>query len=474
MPVTVGPSDDLMVRLEQIVSPQFVSNNIFELIKNTLDAMPYEVEKEQLAVAVAMPGSPEEISEILRLANEKKIPVFIRGSGTGLAGSSRPHTPGIIVNTHRLNQFKFFEEDGFLECGPGCICADIQAELEKRNYFLPMAPGSRLIASIGGLVSNNTSGHLIDTCLGKPGDYILGLEVVLPNGDIIETGTKGLRRPAGTDLTKFFVGGDGLLGVITRVRLRLIPNLHKAFGFTVFERLSSLAKGVQRMYYEKRPVPLFIEFMDKNTSKIAFDIKGMTPPDGSLLFFVSVGTSERDASDNLRQVFESYKAEKPLVAEVIEDHETWEKLWSARELIGSYIQQQMKSYSLSSEVVSTLSRLPECMEDAMTFNAGLPVLSELPLFLLGHIGALTMHPVVPLPREWENAKRRRAIEEKFQRETELNLKYGTCGGEWGQFSKRKDFFVKRYGEAAYKMVAALKRAVDPNNILNTGVLEGYR
>ena len=469
-----GSSNDLLTRLEGILSPQFVSENVFEKVKNTLDAMPYDVEKEQVALAVAMPGSAREISEILKLANEKKVPVFIRGSGTQLAGSSRPHAPGIIINTHRLNQVEFFEEDGFFECGPGCICADIQAELEKRNYFLPMAPGSRIIASIGGLVSNNTSGHLIDTCLGKPGDYILGVEAVLPNGDIIETGTRGLRRPAGTDLTKFFVGGDGLLGVICRIRMRLIPNLHRSFGFAVFENLRSLVKGVQRMYNERRPIPLFTEFMDKNTSKIAFDIKGMTPPEGSLIFFVSVGNRERDASYNLREVLKSYKAENPVLVEVIDDHETWEKLWSARELIGSYIQQQMKSYSISAEVVSSLSKLPECMEDALAFNVGLPVLNELPLFLLGHIGALTMHPVLPLPKEWDNARRRRALEEKFRKETELNLKYGTCGGEWGQFSKRKDFFVKRYGEAAYKMVVSLKQAVDPNNILNTGVLEGYR
>jgi glycolate oxidase len=474
MSFTLGPSDDLIVRLEQIVSPQFVSNNVFEMIKNTLDAMPYDVEREQLAVAVAMPGSAEEISEILRLANDRKIPVFIRGSGTQLAGSSRPHAPGIIINTHRLNQFEFFEEDGFFECGPGCICADIQAELEKRNYFLPMAPGSRIIASIGGLVSNNTSGHLIDTCLGKPGDYVLGLEAVLPNGDVIETGTKGLRRPAGTDLTKFFVGGDGLLGVITRIRIRLIPEVRKAFGFAVYENLSSLARGVQRMYYEKRPIPLFMEFMDKQTSKLAYEIKGMTPPEGSVIFFVSIGSSEKEASKRLLDVFRSFEAENPLLVQSIEDPETWEKLWSARELIGSYIQQQMKSYSISAEVVSSLRRLVECMEDSMNFSKGLPVLSELPFFLLGHIGALTMHPVMALPKEWSNEKRRQAMKEKFEKETELNLKYGTCGGEWGQFSKRKDFFVKRYGEAAYRMIGALKHALDPNNILNTGVLEGYR
>lgn len=439
MPTIIEPPNDLVIRLENILTPQRVSTELFERIKNTLDSIPYDIEKEQLAIAVAMPDSAKEISEILKLANEKKVPIFIRGSGTQLAGSTRPHVPGIIINTHRLNKLEIFEEDGFFECESGCICADVQTELEKRGYFLPMAPGSRTIASLGGLVSNNTSGHLIDPCLGKPGDYIMGLEVVLPNGEIIETGTKGLRRPAGTDLTKFFIGGDGLLGVITRIRMKLIPEFQKAFGLAVYEKLSSLAKGVQRMYYEKRPIPLFMEFMDKKTSKLAYEIKGMPPPEGSVIFFVSIGSSEKEASERLIEVFKSFKAENPLLVQIIEDPETWQKLWSAREVIGSYIQQQMKSTSISAEVVSSLRRLVECMEDSINFNKELPILGELPLFLLGHIGALTMHPAMALPKEWDNAKRWQAIKEKFQKETELNLKYGTCGGEWGQFSKRKIF-----------------------------------
>jgi glycolate oxidase len=474
MPIISEPPNDFVIRLENIVTPQYVSTELFEGIKNTLDALPYDIEKEQVALAVVMPDSAKEVSEILKFANEKKVPIFVRGSGTQLAGSTRPHVPGIVINTHRLNKLEISEDDGFFECGPGCICADVQTELEKLGYFLPMAPGSRLIASMGGLVSNNTSGHLVDACLGKPGDYVMGLEVVLPNGEIIETGTQGLRRPAGTDLTKFFVGGDGLLGVITRIRMRLVPAFHKAFGFAVFEHLSSLAKGVQRMYYEKRPIPIFTEFMDKRTSKLAYEIKGMAPPEGSMIFFVSIGGSEKEASEKLLEVFKSFEAEDPVLVQNIEDPETWEKLWSARELIGSYIQQTMKSYSISAEVVSNLRGLVECMEDSMNFTKGLPLLGELPFFLLGHIGALTMHPAVALPKEWSNEKRRQAMKEKFDKETELNLKYRTCGGEWGQFSKRKEFFVRRYGEAAYKMIVALKQALDPNNILNPGVLEGNR
>lgn len=142
-----------------------------------------------------------------------------------------------------MNDIEIFEDYGFFECGPGCICANVANEIKSRGYHLPLAPGSRLIASMGGLIANNTSAHIVDASIGKPGDYVLGLEAVLPTGEIIETGTKGLTRPAGIDLTKLFVGGDGLLGVVTKIRIRLVPVFERAYGVAVYPDLQSLAKG---------------------------------------------------------------------------------------------------------------------------------------------------------------------------------------------------------------------------------------
>jgi glycolate oxidase len=152
----------------------------------------------------------------------------------------------------------------------------------------------------------------------------------------------------------------------------------------------------------------------------------------------------------------------------------WNKLWSAREVIGSFLMQKDGNQWSAAEVVSNLKDLVECMEDVQNFNKGLPILGQLDLYLIGHIGSLTFHPGVLMPRQWDSEKKRKAVIERFKKETELNLKYNTCGGEWGQFSKRKDFFIRRYGEAGYEFVKSLKKAIDPNNILNPGVLEGYR
>ncbi len=471
-------SDDqisnLVREMEGIVSKEYVSTSLFERIRNAQDAFAYEIEQEQIPYVVVMPRSKEQISQILKYANAQKIPVFVRGSGTQLAGSSRPHCPGIIINTHRLNRFEILEDYGFVECEAGCRCAVIEEELAKKGYFLPMAPGSRLVASMGGLVSNNTSGHIIDTSIGKPGDYVYGVEVVLPTGEIIETGTMGFRRPAGSELTRIFVGGDGLYGVITRIRMRLLPILKEAYGVAIFGDLSSLARGVQRMYLEGRPAPLFMEFMERDTARIGYEIKGMEPPDGSVIIFKCIGITEDEAGGKVAEILESLKKENVIQANRIESGQEWRKLWSARGVIGTYVMQKTKGQLSSAEVLSNLKDLVECMDDVAHFNRGLPTIGELPLYLFGHIGALSMHPAILMPREWDNEKKRKAILERMQRETELNIKYQTCGGEWGQFSKRKDFFVQRYGENAYNVSKGIKKVFDPNNILNPGILEGYR
>jgi len=464
--------DKLASDIEKIVSKEYISTNLFERIKSSMDVFPYEAERENLPYLVVMPANKDEISRILIYANEHDIPVYIRGSGTSFTGASRYQEPGIVIMTRRLNHFQIYESLNYFECGPGLICNDVSKKLISKGFFLPFAPGSRLIASMGGLVSNNTSAHIIDASIGKPADYILGVEAVLPTGEIVETGTKGMRRIAGNDLTKIFAGGDGIFGVITNIRMRLVPAFSYAYGYAIYDDLDRLAKGVQRMYWEKRPIPLFMEFMEEKTANIGFELKGLGSPGGSVIFFVSIGRTKKEASEHLDLLFESFKEENPLTLRKIEDMDEWEKLWSAREVIGSFLMQKTGNQWSSAEIVSNLERLVECMEDAKNFNKGLPVLGKLDLYLFGHIGSLTMHPGVIIPKDWDNDMKREAIREKFQREEEINLKYGTCGGEWGQLAYRTSFFRRRYGEVGYNILKNLKKALDPKNILNRGVLEG--
>jgi glycolate oxidase len=346
--------------------------------------------------------------------------------------------------------------------------------LTERGWFLPQLVGSALIASLGGLASNNTSGHVIDAAIGKIADYIHGVEVVLPTGEIIETGTKGMRRPAGTDLTKYFVGGDGLLAVITKIRYRLVPLGKQAYGIAIFKDLKQIARGVKRMYTEKVPPPLFMEFMDHKVSTIAYSVKNMEPPPGPVIFFVGYGEDEDIARKKMNRVLEVFKGEKPVEAYQVTDQAEWRKLWSAREVIAPYLMKANEGILVGAELVANLAQLEEAVEEGSRFQQGIPYLEDTDSYYYGHIGALTMHSAFVLPPTLEEEKLRKIVTAVFQKEKEFNLKYGTCGGEWGQFSKRKEFFVERYGDVAYGLVKKIKAAFDPNNILNPGILEGYR
>ena len=145
------------------------------------DVMPWDVEEHNIPYAVVRPISALEVSEILKYANQNLIPVHVHGSGTSLIGLARPKTKGIVLDTARMNGIKIYPERGYYEVGPGIHVAKAKKELAKHNALLPIFPGSELVATVGGSIAVNTSAHGVDAALGKPGDYVLGLEVVLPH-----------------------------------------------------------------------------------------------------------------------------------------------------------------------------------------------------------------------------------------------------------------------------------------------------
>lgn len=462
-------------KVRDIVGEKNVSENFFELVNNTIDAFPYELdlEKDPLPYVVVKPADGKEISEILKLANREDLPVYPRGSGTSFTGSARAPHRGIVLSTSRINFIEIKPEQGYFECGPGAVVNAVDLALAREGYFLPVYPGSKLVATMGGMMAGNTSGHIIDACVGKPADYVLGLEVVLPTGEILETGSRGLRRPAGTDLTKFFVGNDGLTGIVTRIRMRLVPTREKAFGIAYFNDSESVARAVVRMYREKAPAPLFMEFMDQATTTIGFEHAGLPTPPGCSIFFASFGLTGEAASENNHRLLEVMEKESPVRAEEITDLVQWTKIWTAREVIISSLMQKHDGHFSGPEIVATLATLVECIRELEGYGEKHPIFQGLPYYLLGHIGALTFHPTLIVPRHWENEKKRRLVDAEFEVERDMNMRFGTCGGEWLQFGKRTRFFRDRYGEKAYDLVRQIKSVFDPKDVLSRGILQGF-
>ena len=386
--------------LREILPEDAVSKSIFERINNSLD--PYtgavDIMPEEVPYAVVWPASTEEVSKVMAYANSKQIPVYVRGSGTSLHGAAKFHQRGIVLNVRRLNHMDINKADQYFECGAGLRCLEVKERLAKEGYFLPLVPGSIRVASMGGLVSNNTTAHAIDSALGKPRDYVIGLDVVLATGEVMHVGTKSHRRIAGTDLTQYFVGGDGILGIITNIRMRLVPMLSSAYGVAFFDDLIPLARAAQRIYQENAPLPIFMELLDKRCAELTFEIQGLPKPSGPLIMFHAMGVNEDEATYKINRIVEVVKKENPIEAKRITEVEEWNKIWLARESALPYVIQAGKGSFAFSEVVSTVSGLVDCMNDVINMGKDLPTLKEFgEPYIFGHIGALTFHPCFIIP-----------------------------------------------------------------------------
>jgi len=460
----------LVSDLKGIVGEAFVSDDIYDRVSYARDPMPYDIEDKNIPYAVVRPGSTEEISKLMTYLNKRKIPVFLHGSGTSLGGHSRPKMRSVVLATNRFNQIEINEEYMFMECGCGTICADLMKALDKKGYLLPMNPGSQIVATMGGLIATNTIGHMVDVHYGRPSHRVLGLEVVLPTGEIIETGTKSLRRPSGIDLTRFFAGSEGLFGIITKARMDLIQKPFMKYVAAFFKEPESAAYSFMRMYREKIPMPLYGEFLGANSARVGFQTKGLEPPEGCVTLATSLGRTQKEADENAELVRSIFEQEKAFRSMTLGPGEEQEKIWASREFILHTT--QGKGNFVAIEIVSAIPHLAKAMTEIHEVPKTLKIFRDAEIYTYGHLGALSLHGLFVIPNEWSDAKKKAAFMEVMGVDRRMNLKYEAAGGEWGQMAVRVPFWRKKYGEKAYGLLKQMKAVFDPSNILNPKNIDG--
>ena len=460
----------LVLDLKEIVGESYVSDDIYDRVSYARDPMPYDIEDKNIPYAVVRPGTTEEVSKLMVYLNKRKIPVYLHGSGTSLGGHSRPKVKSVVLATNRFNWIDINEEYMFMECGGGTICADLIKALDKKGYFLPMNPGSQIVATMGGLIATNTIGHMIDVHYGRPSHRILGLEVVLPTGEIIETGTKSLRRPAGIDLTRFFAASEGLFGIITKLRMDLIQKPYMKYVAAFFKEPEPAAYSFMRMYREKIPMPLYGEFLGANSARIGFQTKGLEPPGGCVALATSIGKSQKEADENAELVRSIFEKEKAFRSMTLGPGEEQEKIWASREFILHTT--QGKGNFVAIEIVCAIPHLAKAMTEIHQVPKTLKIFKDAEIYTYGHLGALSLHGLFVIPNEWSDAKKKAAFMEVMGVDSRMNLKYEAAGGEWGQMAVRVPFWRKKYGEKAYGLLKQMKAVFDPNNILNPNNIDG--
>jgi glycolate oxidase len=417
------------------------------------------------AAAVVKPGSAEEISRVLALANHHHFPVTPRGGGTGLSGGALPVHGGISLSMERFNKILEIDAKNLQAIvQPGVITQTLQETVESQGLFYPPDPASRGSCHLGGNLAECAGGPRA-VKYGVTKDYVLGLEAVLPTGEIISTGGRVLKNVSGYNLTQLIIGSEGTLAVITRITLRLIPfpRLRKVI-LVAFASLEKAAEAVATIF-QNGITPSALEFMEHAAVRAAEERLGKKFPNGEAgaQLLVEVDGNFDDALskdiEEIAAIVERFGAMDVLLAE---DRAKMEDVWALRRCIG--------------EAVKSISAYKE--EDTVVPRANLPLLVSgvkeicskhgIRSICYGHAGDGNVHVNILKEQlgqsDWEQ-RTNKAIREIFNLTVSLG---GTISGEHGIGYSQKSYLPIALSAAEIELMKRIKRTFDPNGILNPG------
>jgi len=403
-----------------------------------------------------------DIQAVLRLAQRTKTPVVTRGSGTGLSGGSLPVPGCIVLCTVHMNRILEVDRANLtLLAEPGATTLQIAEAAAAAGLFYPPDPGSMKISTIGGNVAEN-SGGLRGLKYGITRNYVMGLEVVLPDGEIIFTGNKCVKDVAGYSLKDLFIGSEGTLGVITRVLLRLIPPpAAKQTLMATFDAMDAAAQTVSDIIAAKI-IPCTLEFLDRTTLRCVEDYAKIGLPDCEALLLMETDGHPAQVAEEAARMEEIARANGCLEVRKAATEAEANALAGARRSAFSALARVSPTTILEDATVprSELARMIRFVDQVAKKH-------RLRIGTFGHMGDGNLHPTF-LTDERNTDEMHRvhvAFQEIFDEAIRLG---GTITGEHGVGVAKKDFLPKFLGDASMRVMRGLRRELDPQGILNPG------
>jgi glycolate oxidase len=416
---------------------------------------------------IAFPNSVKEISEILILANKHQFPVVPRGMGTGFSGGSIPVRGGVILVMTRFNRILEIDAENLISTvEPGVITGDFQKEVEKQGLFYPPDPASALYCTLGGNVAECAGGPRA-VKYGVTKDYVLGLEVVLPSGEVIHTGVKTAKGVVGYDLTKLFVGSEGTLGVVTKIILRLVPMPEARKTMTIlFREVEDAAVAVSKIISSKI-VPSILEFMDNASIQCVEDyLKIGLPRDAGALLLIEVDGDREILSKYVDRIDRITSELNRYSMKIAENEKETEALWKARKAI-SPASYRLNPTKMAEDITVPRNQIAPFIREARRIAGE----RNLKIINFGHAGDGNIHTSLMINDQDEDEKRRaeEAIVEIFRLTVRLG---GTLSGEHGVGITKAPYIGLELEQGAVGVMKKIKRVLDPNDILNPGKIFG--
>ncbi len=447
----------ILDQLKTICGTQHVTTEKADLICYSYDA----TQRQFLPDVVVHPANSSEISAIMKLANDYKVPVFPRGAGSGFTGGSLPTSGGIVMGLSRLDRIIEIDEENLVATvEPGVVTEDFQKAVEKVGLFYPPDPASLKVSTLGGNVAECAGGP---RCVkyGVTKDYIIGLEIVTPTGDIIKTGGPTMKGVVGYDLTKLICGSEGTLAVISKIIIKLLPKPEaKKTMLVLFDSIDGAAQAVSAIIRGKI-IPTTLEFMDGRTLECVRNATGLEVPDTANAVLIIEVDGDREFLD--KQAEKIANIIKPLgVVEtrIAETPAESEALWQIRRSVSASLR-RVNPDKFNEDICVPRSKVPDMIRkiDKISDTYGIPIVN------FGHAGDGNIHVNVMIDSKvpGQSEKAEKAIEEVFAGALELG---GTMSGEHGVGIMKAPFIEMELSRTSIDYMKTIKKALDPNNILN--------
>jgi glycolate oxidase len=415
---------------------------------------------------IVKPSSTEEISKILKYCNENLIPVTPRGAGTGLSGGAIPHNGGVVISTEKLNKILNIDERNLqVITEPGVIPEVLQNAVKEKGLFYPPDPASRGSCFIGGNISENSGGPKA-VKYGVVKDYVLNLEVVLPTGEIIWTGANVLKNSTGYNLTQLMVGSEGTLGIVTKIVLKLIPlpkyDLLMLAPFESLEKASEAVSAIFRAGF----TPSAMELIEIDALKIVSEmVDSYVPVNENIAahLIVEVDGNNMDVlmseMEAIAELLQQFDAGEIFFAD---DAQQKNELWKLRRRVAEEV--KVAGYTIEEDTVVPRAELPALIKGVKALGKE----HNFHAVCYGHAGDGNLHIRIKkegVTNSYGNEEMNKILRTLFELVKSLG---GTISGEHGIGLIQKDFLHIVFNEANLRLMREIKKAFDPNNILNPG------